>query len=245
MAMEQGSARQVGVSSGGRGAARAARSASALLSLALSLSLALVALSAAGCQKSQRKRPQLSTAGLTGGALVFSDDFSGAQLGAHWTPSPHPKAKVVDGWLHIEKNRNEPPLWLNVKLPEQARVEFDARSRSDEGDIKVEIFGDGKTHASGYILVFGAHNNEEDWLARLDEHGADRKSRASQGAKRDQIYHFSIIRTDGTLRWFIDNEPFLSFEDNAPLRGDAHAFFAVNTWNAPLEFDNVQVFSLE
>jgi hypothetical protein len=208
--------------------------------------LALVALVVlGGCQQKAGRRQQQSKAGLTGGALVFSEDFSQPQLGAHWTPSPHPKAQVVDGWLRIERNRNEPPLWLNVKLPERVRVEFDARSRSDEGDIKVEIFGDGQAHASGYILVFGAHSNKEDWLARLDEHGADRKVRPSQGAKRDQVYRFAIVRTDNTLRWFIDGEPFMSFDDPAPLRGDKHAFFALNTWNAPLEFDNIQVFSLD
>jgi|JI10StandDraft_1071094.scaffolds.fasta_scaffold981395_2 hypothetical protein len=208
-------------------------------------------LAQAGCQPNAGRRPKakqeqsLSTEGLTGGKLLLEDKFSEPQLAAHWIPKQHPKAKVVDGWLHLQGNRNEPPLWLNFKLPERVRIEFDARSRSGEGDIKFEVFGDGQKHASGYILVMGAHNNAEDWLARLDEHGADRQTQASKGAAKDKVYRMAVVRTDNVLRWFVDGQPFMSFNDEAPLKGEGHHFFAFNDWNAPLEFDNLQVFSLE
>jgi len=63
------------------------------------------------------------------------------------------------------------PLWLKAKLPQNVAVEFDARSQSPEGDIKVEIFGDGSDHASGYVLIHGGWNNSLSIIARRDEHG--------------------------------------------------------------------------
>ena len=63
------------------------------------------------------------------------------------------------------------PLWLKAKLPQNVAVEFDARSMSPEGDVKVEIFGDGTDHASGYVLIQGGWNNSLSIIARLDEHG--------------------------------------------------------------------------
>jgi len=203
----------------------------------------------AACQADPgRKRRQagavqsFSMDGLTGGELLFEDGFEGTKLGDGW--NPHPRARLVEGWLHIEKNRNEPPIWTTQALPEKVRVEFDARARSDEGDIKFEVFGDGEAHQSGYIVVFGAHNNSEDWFARLDEHGPDRITRATVGVEKDRVYHFALVRTDSQVRCFVDGNPFLMFEDPDPLVGTGHQFFAFNTWDSPLEFDNVKVFDL-
>ncbi len=217
------------------------------------MSLTLFGLIAA-CQpdpgRSQHRRPGAQKAalgfgdgGLQGGELIFEDDFSGKLLGPRW--KPHPRAKVTDGELRLAKNKNVPPVWLDVKLPEKVRVEFDAKALGPDGDIKFEIFGDGNAHQTGYILVFGAHKNTEDWFARLDEHGADRIARQTTGVEKDRVYHMAIVRTDHTVRWFMDGLPFLMFEDPEPLHGDDHAYFAVNTWDAPLAFDNVKVFDLK
>ena len=62
------------------------------------------------------------------------------------------------------------PLWLKAKLPQNVAVEFDAKSISPEGDLKVEIFGNGTDHASGYVLIHGGWNNSLSIIARLDEH---------------------------------------------------------------------------
>lgn len=188
---------------------------------------------------------QFAVEHLEGGELLFEDDFSSPTLGGHWVPSPHPRARVISGWLHIANNKNEPPLWLKLELPEKVRIELDVRTRSGDGDIKVELFGDGQKHQSGYILVHGAHKNAEDWFARLDEHGGDRVTRPSQGAAKDKVYHWALVRTDNRVRWYIDGEPFLMFDDPQPLRGPQHAYFGVNTWVVPLEFDNVKVFNLK
>ena len=83
--------------------------------------------------------------------------------GGHW--------RTVQGQLVSPGVKNN-PLWLKAKLPQNVAIEFDAKSASPEGDIKVEIFGDGTDHASGYVLIHGGWNNTVSIIARLDEHGA-------------------------------------------------------------------------
>lgn len=186
----------------------------------------------------------MSREGLEGGELVFEDDFE-AQDGALSSPwRRHPKARVEKGWLHLENIKNVPPVWLNKKLPEKVRIEFDARALTPEGDVKVEVFGDGQKHESGYILVHGAHKNAEDWMARLGEHNDDALKRPSRRVEPNRVYHWSIVRTDGNLRWFIDGEPFMEYPDPSPLKGAGHRYFAFNNWTAPVEFDNVKIYDL-
>jgi len=78
---------------------------------------------------------------------------------------------VVSGELLSPGVKNN-PLWLKAKLPDNVAIDFDVRSTSQEGDIKVEVFGDGSDHASGYVLIHGGWNNTLSIIARLDEHGA-------------------------------------------------------------------------
>lgn len=185
----------------------------------------------------------MSRAGLTGGKLVLEHGFDSAQLGAPF--KPHPRARIVDGWLRLENIKNVPPVWLAEPLPASVRVEFDARALTPEGDIKVEIFGDGNSHESGYIVVHGAHKNVEDWMARLGEHKPDALKRPSSGVEQGRVYHWALVRmNDGELRWFIDGEPFMSYPDKQPLTGAQHAYFAFNNWVAPVEFDNLRIYDL-
>lgn len=113
------------------------------------------------------RSPPEATVSIVGG---YNDDFSDPQtvpknyaaIGGHW--------RVVSGELLSPGVKNN-PLWLRAKLPRDVVVELDVRSESPEGDVKVEIFGDGVDHASGYVLIHGGWNNSISIIARLDEHG--------------------------------------------------------------------------
>jgi len=103
-------------------------------------------------------------------SLPYSQDFSDPSVvkrdffstGGYW--------RVVQGTLLSPGVRNN-PLWLAASLPGDVAIEFDARSESPQGDIKVELFGDGTDHASGYVFIHGGWNNTLSVIARLDEHG--------------------------------------------------------------------------
>jgi hypothetical protein len=189
------------------------------------------------------------------------DSFDRAELGPDWKATS-PAWSVEDGALCGKGARNR-PVWLNRRLPVNARIEFDARSDSPQGDLKAEIWGDGRSfatttsysNATSYIVVFGGWKNSLHVLARLDEHHRDRLELKIDPDSDDprqhpvsegQTYHFKIERTDGkTVRWFVDDLDLHALVDPAPLKGPGHEYFAFNNWEVHVCFDNVRVTPLE
>lgn len=158
--------------------------------------------------------------------VPFQDEFKDSSTVSqnYWSTGGH--WRVVDGWLLSPGVKNN-PLWLKAKLPQNVAVEFDARSQSPEGDIKVEIFGDGTDHASGYVLIHGGWNNSLSIIARLDEHGAPlaqlqqqamqvaaQKRLPSAGLKETGVFHEKTrmrveanpypVQIGRTYRWRIE-----------------------------------------
>ncbi len=183
-----------------------------------------------------------------GKTLIFEDDFERAELGPQWVRGEgeggQGQWRIEHGAL-VGSNIKNDPLWWTGQLPDQARVEFDATALSDEGDLKFEIFGDGKVHASGYVVIFGGWKNALDVIARLDEHGQDRKAQPSRKATKGKTFRLAAERIDGTLKWFVDGELVMSYPDTKPLRGARHRGFAFNDWSAPVRFDNIKIYRLE
>lgn len=205
-------------------------------------------LGAAGCDfRGSGGEPEVRDAqrGLREGREVFRYSFDQEALDpALWNNTGGEAWKVVDGTLQGREVRNR-ALWLKQPLPERVRVEFDARSESPEGDLKAEIFGDGKHHESGYVVIFGGWKNSINCIARLDEHGKDRKV-GQEGVKVEpgRTYRIAIVRTDEEVRWFVDGAPFMTYTDASPLVGEAHRYFAFNDWSVPVYFDNLVVYEL-
>jgi len=102
--------------------------------------------------------------------LPYSTDFSDFDVVERDFFSTGGLWRTMGGELFSPGVKNN-PLWLKAKLPQNVAVEFDAKSMSPEGDVKVEIFGDGTDHASGYVFIQGGWNNSLSIIARLDEHG--------------------------------------------------------------------------
>ncbi len=178
------------------------------------------------------------------GKILFTDDFNRDDLGENWRRGSGESGKgqwtIANGMVRGEDLKND-PLWLQTPLPEDVRVSFDARALSPEGDLKVEIFGDGENHASGYVLIYGGWSNKLDVIARLDEHGDDRKERVSSSAEQNRTYKMVVEREGQELRWFVDGKLFMTYDDPSPLRGQKHRYFAFSDWTAPVAFDNVEV----
>ncbi|MFB6263577.1 MAG: hypothetical protein ABEL76_08120 [Bradymonadaceae bacterium] len=179
--------------------------------------------------------------------LVFSDDFERKRLGDDWHRGQGENGSgewsIDDGWIAARSIRND-PLWLDRELPKKVRVEWKAKALTDRGDLKVEIFGDGENHESGYILIFGGWDNSLDVIARLDEHGDDRKEQKTEGVEKGKVYRMAVERTDGQLRWYIDGELHMTYDDPSPLRGEGHRHFAFNNWEVPVRYDDLRVYRL-
>jgi hypothetical protein len=188
------------------------------------------------------------------GTVVFRDDFGRTELGPHWRATGS-GASIQDGRLDVENLRNH-PVWLTKPLPDDLRVDFDAWSLCEEdeepeGDIKVELCGDGKSHATsasyvatGYVVIFGGWHNTRNVIARLDEHGDDREHAASPKVEPNRRYHFTITRKGGLLRWELDGREILALDDPAPLVGAGHDHFAFGGWEAHTQFDNLVIEAL-
>jgi hypothetical protein len=101
-------------------------------------------------------------------AVPYQDRFDRATIGDAWW-SNGGLWRIVDGQVYSPGVGNN-PLWLKARLPPDVRVEFDVRSEGPDGDIKWEMYGDGRNHSTGYVFLFGAWRNRESRICKLDEH---------------------------------------------------------------------------
>lgn len=190
----------------------------------------------------------------------FEDQFERSALGANYRLNS-PNWHIKDGQLCVSNARNH-PAWLKRRLPTNALIEFDVTSQSDDGDIKVEIWGDGSSGATGvsysnatsYLAIFGGWKNSLHVLARLDEHGSDRKELRidpdgplrSHKVEKGKKYHFSVERNDGkTVKFQIDGVLIHSMIDPFPLSGTGHDHMGFNNWTVPTCFDNLKITPLK
>jgi hypothetical protein len=186
----------------------------------------------------------------------FIDRFDRTELGDEWL-SLSPAWKIESGRLCAANAKNQ-GVWLKQRLPKDVRVELDAYAGSVEGDLKVEIFGDGRSGASGdsyddatsYIAILGGWRNTTHVLAKKDEHDPNRLEIAvdshgddarARSVVPDQPYHFVLERKRGVLAWSVNGTKYFELKDPEPLEGPGHGHFAFNDWAAPVCFDNLEI----
>ncbi len=173
----------------------------------------------------------------------YEDRFDRATIGDAWfTTGGH--WRIERGELHAPGVRNN-PLWLEMRLPDDVAIEFTARSESRTGDrtgdVKFEVFGDGRSHASGYVCIFGGGGNAVSAIARLDEHGRDRVERRDRKVEPGRTYRMRVERRGGRLRWLVDGELLLEYDDPRPLGGPGHDRFGFSSWDADVFFDDLRI----
>lgn len=190
---------------------------------------------------------------------MYEDTFERATLGTDWISTAGADVwRIEEGRLCAQGGRNR-GIWLNRILPVNARIEYDAVSYSPDGDLKAEFWGDGRSaataisysNATSYLVIFGGWKNSLHAIARLNEHGSDRKEISIDSKSDDprqravnagQLYRFRVERNDGkTIRWSVDETEMLSLRDASPLVGEGHDHFGFNNWGGKVCFDNVRV----
>ncbi len=176
----------------------------------------------------------------------FSDTFEGTTLADHWNNTGGPY-EISAGMLHVKGARNK-PLWLRRSLPRDVTIELDVRSESPEGDIKLEVFGDGLSRAetasytaTSYVVIFGGWGNSLNVLARMNEHGDDRVVGPPYKVVPGRTYHMKIVREGQRMTAWVDDHELASMTDPDPLYGRGHDHFAVNNWQSDVWLDNLKI----
>lgn len=191
----------------------------------------VVSLSASACLPKTGDRASLST--------PFTDDFDREAFGPRYKKAGG-TWMIADGALHSSGEHNI-PLWLDVALPTNVRVEFTAWSESPAVDTKVEIFGDGMRHESGYIVILGGWNNQISTIARLDEHEKTRVEKRTRWEK-GRKYRWTVQRTNGKdVELYIDGDLVLRYEDAQPLVGPKNNKLGFTNWESEVYYDNLTI----
>lgn len=178
---------------------------------------------------------------------TWKESFERSEVGRDYYKSGR-GYEIVNGMLSARGAHNH-PLWLRKKLPRDVRIELDAWSNEERGDIKVEVFGDGRSFdpdggrymATGYELIFGGWFNSKSIIARLDEHGKDVVENTTMQVQPTRHYHWRIERIGRKLSWFVDDKLFLEYDDPNPLEGVGHEYFGFNNWESDTWFDNLVI----
>jgi hypothetical protein len=198
--------------------------------------------------------------GEAGPSGPFTSALPPNPLGPDWTPAQTDAWRIENGRLCGQMAHNH-GVWLNRVLRVNARVEFDGIAMTDEGDLKTEVWGDGQSaarsrsyvDATSYLAILGGWHNRYHVLARINEHGTDRKEikvdptgrqddPTTKPVVRGQVYHFKVERTDGhTVKWSVDGLDYASWNDPNPLAGAGHDHFGFNEWEVKTCYDNVRV----
>lgn len=198
----------------------------------------VVALSVAGCHRSQDEL-------ITG---EWRDTFDRTDLGPLWRDTGG--GYRIDGGRLAARGAHNHPVWLRKRLPADVTIEVDAHPTSADGDIKLELFGDGVSFdpdrggyvSTGYVLIFGGWHNTLSIICRGDEHGEGRKAtRSEPRVVPGHTYHFTITRRAGLLDWKVDGQPFLSWQDPQPLGGAGHEYLAFDDWESEVFFDDLVI----
>ncbi|MBI4822546.1 MAG: hypothetical protein HY791_40170 [Deltaproteobacteria bacterium] len=189
---------------------------------------AVLTLSLGACQPPETLAP-----------VPFSDDFTRAELGPNWFPSGG-HWTLRDGYAY-STGANNAPCFLRAALPKDVVVEVDVHSETAEVDSKIELMTNGRAHASGYVFIYGGWSNKISSIARLDEHGADRKEKKPTNAVGNRTYRWRIEKKGGSIKWLVDGRPYLSFEDPQPLDGPGHDRLALSNWQNRVRWDNLKI----
>ena len=168
-------------------------------------------------------------------------------LGYKAGTAERPAWSIKDGAL-VARDAHNATLWLKDPLPEgDVKISFIATAHTKEGDVKVELFGDGLHHQSGYILINGGWKNSMRIIARQDEHGEDRREDRRCGIRRDcapqgEAMRWVIERRGDVISWYLNGALALRSQDNNPIRG---RYLGFGNWAAEVSFDQLKIIRLE
>ena len=177
---------------------------------------------------------------------IFEDDFNRAEIGENYEIQGG-DWQIFDGKLRCKTAKNRNLVLKSVDLPQNAVVELTMKSYSDAVDVKFNLWGDGKIHdhGDGYSFILGGWNNRISVISKLDEHEKRRSERKGK-LEKEKLYKIKVDRSSNKIKWFVNGELFLEYNDETPLKVDeGYSKLSFANWKSDVEFDDLKIYSLE
>ena len=179
--------------------------------------------------------------------LVFEDSFERAEIGDNYEIQGG-DWRIENGKLKSRTAKNRNLVLKSVDLPQNGIVELTMKSHSDAVDVKFNLWGDGKIHdhGDGYTFILGGWNNRISVISRLDEHEKKRSEKRNANLEKETLYKIKVERSSSKIRWFVNGELFLEYNDETPLKvSDGFSKLSFANWKSDVEFDELKIYALE
>lgn len=111
------------------------------------------------------------------------------------------------------------------------------------GDMNLSFCADGSNLGSGYTLMYGGFNNARTCLWRRDKVVAERADRpypTRKGGAHKNWYNLRAEKLGGRVRFYLNQELILEYEDPEPLEGGHVALW---TWDGGMMIPRVRIFA--
>ena len=179
--------------------------------------------------------------------LVFEDSFERAEIGENYKIQGG-DWRIENGKLKSRTAKNRNLVLKSIDLPQNGIVELTMKSHSDAVDVKFNLWGDGKIHdhGDGYTFILGGWNNRISVISRLDEHEKKRSEKRNANLEKETLYKIKVERLSSKIRWFVNGELFLEYNDETPLKvSDGFSKLSFANWKSDVEFDDLKIYALE
>ena len=177
--------------------------------------------------------------------LVFTDDFSDADVLSRWDIHEAWEIKNGELWIH----RKESALCARLKTPivGDVRLVFDCHLESENlSDIGCFLASTALPMNSphlwtgGYLFQYGGWSNQRNALLKGND--ALMSQRASP-LVRGRRYHVEAQKIGNRLILNVDNQTIFDVRDSQPIFGEAHAYIGLYSWGTDAYYSNVQVYT--
>jgi hypothetical protein len=180
-----------------------------------------------------------------GWKFAFTTNFKdAAKLPEAWTVIEG-QARIADGKLVLtaEEFAHGQIVLKTSRFPGSVRLEADASLQgTDVCDLSPLLNGNETGWDSGYLLQFGAAENVENRMRRIEEI-VDAKANNTIFVTPAKTHHLVAENDGGKLRLIVDGTEILSYTDSQPLQGEGHDQIGFYTWNCTLQIEKITIYT--
>jgi|GEM_PF-6903865 len=201
------------------------------LATGLAVSLLLLLAAAAGWAWVEWSRQQVTW------ERIYVDDFSRSDIG--------PAYRVESGeWFLADDSlrgagTGEVVIRLVQECPGNVRVEFDARTRPENGKHEVMAFLDGpRPDQDGYYFGFGADYGR----SAIDRQQEEVRLSESPVVEPGRRYHVAVSRRGNMLEMQVDGETVVAYVDPFPLDPSTFCHIRLGTFDGAVIIDNLRIY---